>query len=163
MSDQPSLDFSAADDRPVVDIEWCWSDSGWYGNCPLCIKGTIGTIKTAETECIHCKAKFKLVPGGPQRKDHETLGPWFYQAWVTDPGKGPDDVFTKLSVTLYVISKGPGPLSKAQKDAILHRLIKDYDGYQDHAMGTVIFHIYGPPLPKQEDDPTVQLWLHEWE
>ena len=54
MSDQPSLDFSTADDRPVVEIRWNWSESGWYGKCPLCRNGTILTIKTAETECIHC-------------------------------------------------------------------------------------------------------------
>jgi len=70
-------------------------------------------------------------------------------------------VRTTLDVSLNVFSKAR--LTEDEKNEVIHRLIKDFDGVQDTAGGTVVIHIYGPTGAKEDGNPTVQLWIHEWE
>lgn len=68
---------------------------------------------------------------------------------------------TTIDVSLNVFTDKP--LTEDQKNDIIHQLIKDFDGVQDPAGGTVVFHLSGPTGEPKNGKPTVQLWLHEWE
>ena len=70
-------------------------------------------------------------------------------------------VHTQLNVSLNVFTDEP--LTEDQKNDIIHRMIHDFDGVQEHATGTVVFHLSGPTGSPKNGEPTVQLWIHEWE
>lgn len=73
------------------------------------------------------------------------------------------DPDVQLRSTLVVMkADGVGsPLPEAEKHRVIHALIDQLDGAQDHAMGTVVI-----PAPLHNcglDDVVCQLWIHEWE
>jgi hypothetical protein len=77
--------------------------------------------------------------------------------------KSPLQPDKQLDVTLHLSRddrKLGQALSKDEKDAIIHAMIEQFGGVQDHAMGTVVI-----PIPLEGIDPnvTAQLWIHEWE
>jgi len=144
----------------MVEIKWSfWAHTGLYGTCPLCGEAGIPTLEGPQVLCDYCRAKFKIVPGGPHRTEHETGGPFWYKAEVIDYGHGRTD---RLNVTLHIRYRDSRPLTGDEKNAIIHRLIEKFDGAQDPALGTVVIPLLGPPLP-EEEGPAVQLWIHDWE
>jgi hypothetical protein len=74
------------------------------------------------------------------------------------------DISMQLDVTVLAIKHdengGLAPLTKEEQEAIIHALIKKFNGTQDPATGTVIILL----LDKVNSfGPSVQLLIHDWE
>jgi len=67
----------------------------------------------------------------------------------------------QLDVTLFVGGKGTEPLSREDRDKVIHALIDQFGGVQDPGLGGGVVII---PVPLEGmGDVEVQLWVHDWE
>jgi hypothetical protein len=83
-------------------------------------------------------------------------GKFFRKVRLVSP---PHPTECRLRATLYA-AKGDEPLPAEDRNAVIHAMIDQFDGVQDHALGTVVI-----PVPLDGLDPEIvaQLWIHEWE
>jgi hypothetical protein len=65
----------------------------------------------------------------------------------------------RSGATLVIAHRDGAPLTDADRDRVIHALIDQFGGVQDHALGTVVI-----PIPLEGlDEIKVQGWLHAWE
>lgn len=70
----------------------------------------------------------------------------------------------QLDTTLHVSKVGNisfgNALTEEEKNSVISALIKEYDGVQCPALGTVVIDL---PIANSETEVRVQLWIHDWE